>query len=108
MVHVGLGEHDPALKALEQGLRDRDFRVTYLGVDATWDPLRDNRRFIALLERVGLPQALPPIRRSAKQSRGGQSEGAGAPRFFTAGLSRWPDGPTRGEVGRSTPHAERW
>jgi hypothetical protein len=27
MVHVGLGEHDPALKALEQGIRDRDFRV---------------------------------------------------------------------------------
>ncbi len=57
MVHVGLGEHDLALNALEQGIRERDFRVIYLGIDSTWDPLRENRRFIELLERVGLPQA---------------------------------------------------
>ncbi len=57
MVHVGLGEHDLALKALEQGIRDRDFRAIYLGIDSTWDPLRENPRFIKLLERVGLPQA---------------------------------------------------
>ncbi len=57
MVHVGLGEHDLALKALEQGIRERDFRAIYLGIDSTWDPLRENPRFIKMLERVGLPQA---------------------------------------------------
>ena len=57
MVHVGLGEHDLALKALERGIRERDFRAIYLGIDATWDPLREHPRFVELLERVGLPQA---------------------------------------------------
>ncbi len=57
MVLTGLGEHDLALKALEQGIRERDFRAIYLGIDSTWDPLRENPRFLKLLERVGLPQA---------------------------------------------------
>ncbi len=34
-----------------------DFRAIYLGIDATWDPLRERPRFIELLERLGLPQA---------------------------------------------------
>ena len=57
MVHMGLGERDLALKALAQGIRDRDFRAIYIGVDAAWDPLRSDPRFIELLERVGVPQA---------------------------------------------------
>ncbi len=57
MVHMGLGERDLALKALEQGIRERDFRAIYLGIDATWDPLRADPRFIKMLERMGLPQA---------------------------------------------------
>jgi tetratricopeptide (TPR) repeat protein len=57
MVHMALGELDLALTALEQGVRERDFWAVYLGVDPTWDPLRENPRFIELLERVGLPRA---------------------------------------------------
>ncbi len=57
MVHMGLGEPDLALSALEQGIRERDFRVIYLGIDSAWDPLRADPRFIELLERVGVPQA---------------------------------------------------
>jgi tetratricopeptide (TPR) repeat protein len=57
MVHMGLGEPDLALSALEQGIRERDFRAIYLGIDSTWDPLRADPRFIELLERVGVPQA---------------------------------------------------
>ncbi len=57
MVQLSLGEHDLALNSLEQGIRDRDFRVIYLGIDTTWDPLRESPRFIELLERLGLPQA---------------------------------------------------
>ena len=55
-VLAGLGEHDRALDALEQGIRERDFQVVYLAIDSTWDPLREDPRFVELLERVGLPQ----------------------------------------------------
>ena len=57
MVHMGLDERELALKALEQGIRERDFRAIYLGIDSTWDLLRTDPRFIELLERVGVPQA---------------------------------------------------
>ena len=55
-VLAGLGEHDRALDALEQGIRERDFQAVYLAIDSTWDPLRKDPRFVELLERVGLPQ----------------------------------------------------
>jgi serine/threonine-protein kinase len=55
MVHMGLGEHGLALKALEPGIRKRDFRAVYLGIDSTWDSLRTDSNFIKLLERLGLP-----------------------------------------------------
>ncbi len=57
MVHVGLGEDDLAFEALEQGLHERDFQLLYLGVDSTWDPIRDDPRFAVLLDRIGLPRA---------------------------------------------------
>ena len=56
MVHVGLGEHDRAVEALEEGFRKNDFLLLYLGVDAPWDPLRDDPRFAELLDRIGLPR----------------------------------------------------
>jgi tetratricopeptide (TPR) repeat protein len=59
LVHVGLGEHDRAFEALEQGIHNRDFLMLYLGVNPIWDPLRDDPRFAQLLDRVGLPQDAP-------------------------------------------------
>ncbi|MCH7708022.1 MAG: hypothetical protein IH884_06000 [Myxococcales bacterium] len=55
MVLVGLGEHDRAFEALEEGVRQRDFLMLFLSIDAPWAPLRDDPRFTELLDRVGLP-----------------------------------------------------
>lgn len=56
MIHVGLGEHEAAIDALEQGIRERAFLSPWLAIDNTWDPLRANPRFIKLIERIGLTQ----------------------------------------------------
>lgn len=57
MVWVGLGEHDLALKALRQGIRERDFLSPYIGIASVWDPLREDPRFEELVDRLGLPRA---------------------------------------------------
>ncbi|HSM15209.1 MAG TPA: tetratricopeptide repeat protein, partial [Thermoanaerobaculia bacterium] len=54
LVHAGLGETSAALDWLERAERVRDVHLVFLPVDPKWDPLRDDPRFVALLERCGL------------------------------------------------------
>jgi DNA-binding winged helix-turn-helix (wHTH) protein/TolB-like protein len=54
LVHAGLGDPDAALASLERAERARDVHLVFLPVDPKWDPLRDDPRFEALLERAGL------------------------------------------------------
>jgi serine/threonine-protein kinase len=52
--YVKLGEYDAALEELESRLATpSDWSVPLLRVDPMWDPLRDDPRFQALLERYG-------------------------------------------------------
>ncbi|AKC86473.1 tetratricopeptide repeat protein [Pseudoxanthomonas suwonensis] len=53
-VEVALGRHERALDLLEQAYRERDLGLTFLRVDSGWNPLRQEPRFIALSERMGL------------------------------------------------------
>jgi hypothetical protein len=53
-VHVGLGNHDAALAVLEHGYELRDPAMSGLGVDARFGPLAADRRFAALLEKIGV------------------------------------------------------
>lgn len=53
LIHTGLGEHDEAIKWLEQAVETRDYWVVWLGVEPRFDPLRAAPRFQQLLERVG-------------------------------------------------------
>ena len=39
---------------LERAYAERDVRMVFIGVDPLWDSLRQNRRFIALLESMKL------------------------------------------------------
>ena len=61
LIHLGLGEHEEALRYLEAALDESSVssvtgtRVpAYLKVDPIWDPIRSDPRFAALLEKIGL------------------------------------------------------
>ena len=50
----GAGANDEALKWLERAVQERAGWLPELKMEPTWDPLRSNPRFIALLKKVGL------------------------------------------------------
>ena len=60
IVHLGLGQHDQALQWLERCYEARDVHVVFLPVDPKWDPLRNDARFCALLQRCGFPNGPYP------------------------------------------------
>jgi serine/threonine-protein kinase len=51
--YIGLGEHDRALKWLEDALAVRSQAATLLKMEPIFDPLRANPRFEAMLRKVG-------------------------------------------------------
>jgi DNA-binding winged helix-turn-helix (wHTH) protein/Tfp pilus assembly protein PilF len=53
LVHLGLKEYESALNGLELGYSVRDTHLTFLPIDAKWDPLRHHERFQTLLRRCG-------------------------------------------------------
>jgi serine/threonine-protein kinase len=53
MIHLGLGEYDNALNALESSADRHDLSLSALNVHPAYDPLRASARFRRLLERVG-------------------------------------------------------
>jgi tetratricopeptide (TPR) repeat protein len=53
LVYLGLGENDEAIRALEQTYEDRDgYNIAFLKIDAFLDPLRDDPRFQALVQKI--------------------------------------------------------
>jgi serine/threonine-protein kinase len=52
--YIGLGDHDSALTWLESAYAEHSQALTYLKIDPVYDPLRSDRRFADLLQRVGL------------------------------------------------------
>jgi TolB-like protein/Tfp pilus assembly protein PilF len=54
LVRMGLGEDGEALRALEEGLEERDVRLTFLLVEPRWNVLRGERRFQKIMERLRL------------------------------------------------------
>jgi len=57
-VHNALGDRERALELLEQAVGERDLRLTFLNVEPRWDNLRDDARFIAVIDQVGLENRL--------------------------------------------------
>jgi serine/threonine-protein kinase len=54
--YARLGNYDEAMKALEQGYEEREFRMTLLSVSPEFDGLRSDPRFRELVRRMGLPE----------------------------------------------------
>ncbi|MBI3698071.1 MAG: tetratricopeptide repeat protein, partial [Acidobacteria bacterium] len=53
-IYIGLGDNQHALDWFEKAYEERDPHVAYAKVVPPYDPLRSERRFIALLEKMGL------------------------------------------------------
>ena len=54
-VHAGLGDRDRAFALLDEAVRAREGEVPDLGIDPSFDALRDDPRMDPLLRRIGLP-----------------------------------------------------
>ena len=63
LVHLGLGDHARALSELERAHATDSEWLGWLGLDRTFDPLRSQPRFAALVRKVGLEQVRDGERR---------------------------------------------
>ena len=54
--YARLGDREQTLAWLERGYEQRDFRMTLIGVSFEFDSLRSDPRFVALVQKIGLPQ----------------------------------------------------
>ena len=57
IAHLGLGQHDEALTALERACASRVVPLYQLAVDPIFRPVRDTRRFRAILREMKLDSA---------------------------------------------------
>jgi hypothetical protein len=55
VIHAALGEKDTAFQWLERAYAERDSQFNYLALDPELDPIRSDRRFPLLLERLHIP-----------------------------------------------------
>ncbi|MGH9686537.1 MAG: winged helix-turn-helix domain-containing tetratricopeptide repeat protein [Candidatus Acidiferrales bacterium] len=55
LIHGGLGQSGAALDALDEAVAERDVRLTFLLVEARWDPLRSEPRFRKIMAKLNLP-----------------------------------------------------
>jgi DNA-binding winged helix-turn-helix (wHTH) protein len=55
VVHMGLGDWEGALAALDVAYRERSHWLVWLKRDPRWDEIRGDQRFQDLVRRVGLP-----------------------------------------------------
>ena len=54
-IYGALGKKDEAFKWLERAYNERDSHITYLSLDQGMEPLRSDRRFPPLLQRLNIP-----------------------------------------------------
>ena len=57
ILNAQLGRTEAAFRHLDEAMAERDPAVVYLRVSPLWDPLRDDPRFAACLDRLSLPPA---------------------------------------------------
>lgn len=58
-IHLGLGQTEAALDRIEEAYAERHHGLVWAGVAGSWDPLRGEPRFQALLRAMGLDGLRP-------------------------------------------------
>jgi len=61
MIHAALGERKAALDELDRAFELRDMRLVELKGDPSWQPIRKEPRFVALMRRLGLDEVRPGL-----------------------------------------------
>jgi TolB-like protein/Flp pilus assembly protein TadD len=61
LAHLGLGDHVQAVDWLEKAYEARDSHVIYINRGPRFDPLRNDARFIRLLQRIDFPAGDEPL-----------------------------------------------
>ena len=56
LAYTGLGDVEKAFALLERACLDRDPVLASITVEPRFAPLRDDRRYLDLLERLNMPQ----------------------------------------------------
>lgn len=56
-LYTRAGMHEEAIRYLTEAVEEGDPNSPYLSIDAIFDPLRSDRRFQALVDRLGLPDS---------------------------------------------------
>ena len=59
--YTGVGESETALDWLEKAYDERSANLIFLAVDPLFDGLRDEPKFVALLDRVGIGDVRLPV-----------------------------------------------
>jgi TolB-like protein/Flp pilus assembly protein TadD len=59
VIFYGLGDLEQTFAWLEKGCDERDPHLTFLAADPKWDRVRNDPRFIGILQRVGLKTDAP-------------------------------------------------
>ena len=60
LVYVGLGDKDKAFQWLDKAYEERSVRLINIAVHPRWASLRSDPRFVALVQKIGLP--MPPVK----------------------------------------------
>ena len=55
-IYVALGNNEQAFQLLEKGYAEHSFHLVYLNVSPQFKPVRSDRRFQDLVQRLGLSQ----------------------------------------------------
>jgi tetratricopeptide (TPR) repeat protein len=55
-IYVALGNNEQAFQLLEEGYAEHSFHLVYLNVSPQFKPIRSDRRFQDLVQRIGLSQ----------------------------------------------------
>ena len=53
-VYVALGALDDAMRELERAAEERSSSLHFIGIAPEFSPLRSDKRFVSLVERIGL------------------------------------------------------
>lgn len=78
-VHFALGEIDQGFEWMNKAVEERDHNLAFLAVDRDFDAVRKDRRFAALLQTVGLSDAIADAARERRPADGRPASANGMP-----------------------------